>query len=221
MDTTSTTTRASRRLVLASALAALIVGIPATAAAQSLQSTESAGSLDFSDESLITGAFSLACQYSPGSLEQTCTDLEPLTREDPLALKLNPIGTHIVILGAGLFPDGTIRPILDQRLQVGLRLAQTYPTAPIIVSGGAPQNNRTEAAAMYDWLVGAGVNPARIIREDRSANTVQNAEFSARILADRGATAAVIVTNDFHLKRAMSNFRDSVGGTIPITGVVA
>ena len=126
-----------------------------------------------------------------------------------------------VILGAGLLPDGGIRDILDQRLRTGLRLANGYPTTRIIVTGGVPQNGRTEAQAMSQWLIGAGVDPRRITEENDSNSTVQNAQFTDRIFRDRGTTGAVVVTNDFHLKRALLNFRQSVGGRIPITGVVA
>ena len=211
--------RAARGLGIGAVLASLVVAFPATAAAQS-SSSGSVSSL-LGSEALVTGGFSVACQYAPAGSVQLCNDLEPITREDPIALKVNPVTTHIVILGAGLFDDGSIRDILEQRLQTGLRLAQTYPTAPIVLTGGVPKNGITEARAMYNWLVGAGVDPARLILEENSNSTLQNAEFTADILADRGATAAVIVTNDFHTKRAISNFRQYVHGTIPVTGVVA
>lgn len=170
---------------------------------------------------LANGAVMLGCQYTdPAQLAQ-CTDLEQLSSDTPAVLTVNPFTTDIVILGAGLFPDGSIRDILDQRLRAGYRLATEYPTSRIIVTGGAPQNGRTEAQAMFDWLVGAGIDPARITREGDSGSTVQNAQFTDRIFRERGTTGAVVVTNDFHLKRALLNFRQSVGGRIPIAGVVA
>ena len=184
--------------------------------------TASAGPGEFpSTTSLVNGAVMLGCQYNDQALLAQCTDMEQLTTDDPAILAVNPVTTDIVILGAGLFPDGGIRDILDQRLRAGYRLATEYPTARIIVTGGAPRNGRTEAQAMSDWLVGAGIDPARITREDASGSTVQNAQFTDRIFRERGTTGAVVVTNDFHLKRAMLNFRQAVGGRIPVAGVVA
>lgn len=174
-----------------------------------------------SPSSIINGGVSLACQYTDPTAVETCTGLEQLSTEDPAILAVNPVSTDIVILGAGLLPDGGIRDILDQRLRTGLRLANGYPTTRIIVTGGVPQNGRTEAQAMSQWLIGAGVDPRRITEENDSNSTVQNAQFTDRIFRDRGTTGAVVVTNDFHLKRALLNFRQSVGGRIPITGVVA
>ena len=174
-----------------------------------------------STTALVDGAVMLGCQYGDPAMLAGCTEMEQLTTDDPAILAVNPITTDIVILGAGLFPDGGIRDILDQRLRTGYRLATEYPTARIIVTGGAPRNGRTEAQAMSDWLVGAGIDPNRITREDASGSTVQNAQFTDRIFQQRGTTGAVVVTNDFHLKRAMLDFRQAVGGRIPIAGVVA
>ena len=44
---------------------------------------------------------------------------------------------------------------------------------------------------------------------------------NARILAERGANGAVVVTSPDHLQRAMVDFRVAVAGRIPIAGVIA
>lgn len=212
-------TRPSRRRPLLRAAAATVAAAgmvftgATTATAQSLEMP--------SDNALFNGGLSLACQYAPADMLEQCGQYEHFSSDSPAVLSVNPFTTYIVVLGAGLYGDGSIRPVLEQRLQAALRLANQYPTAPIIVTGGVPQNGVTEARAMNDWLVGAGVFPGRITQEDRSGSTVQNAQFSNRILEERGATAAVVVTNDFHLNRGVLNFRQAVGGRIPITGVVA
>ncbi|ANI93898.1 YdcF family protein [Dietzia timorensis] len=212
-------TRPSRRRPLLRAAAATVAAAgmvftgATTATAQSLEMP--------SDNALFNGGLSLACQYAPADMLERCGQYEHFSSDSPAVLSVNPFTTYIVVLGAGLYEDGSIRPVLEQRLQAALRLANQYPTAPIIVTGGVPQNGVTEARAMNDWLVGAGVFPGRITQEDRSGSTVQNAQFSNRILEERGATAAVVVTNDFHLNRGVLNFRQAVGGRIPITGVVA
>lgn len=74
---------------------------------------------------------------------------------------------------------------------------------------------------MGDWLRGAGIAPWRIVEEGYSASTVQNAQNTDRIFRDRGTTGALVVTSDSHLARAVLNFRQAVGGRIPVTGVVA
>ncbi|MDG3013528.1 YdcF family protein [Speluncibacter jeojiensis] len=161
------------------------------------------------------------CQTPVPELIRLCSETQTLISEPPLMLKLNPFGTHIVVLGAGLFPNGTIRPVLDSRLQAARALAVMFPTAPIIVSGGVPQSGRTEAQAMFDWLTASGIPAQRIIREGTSRSTVENAANTNRILADRGATGAVVVTSPDHLRRALIDFRNAVGGRIPVDGVIS
>ena len=203
-----------KRLAAVVATAALSLGLGA--------GTASAGSAEMpSGAALYSGATMLGCQAVDQSMLPMCGDFELATTDDPAILTVNPFTTDIVILGAGLYPDGGIQPVLEERLRTGLRLAREYPTARIIVTGGMPQNGRTEARAMGDWLRGAGIPGFRITEEGLSASTVQNAQYTDRIFRDRGTTGAVVVTNDFHLKRAVLNFRQAVDGRIPVTGVVA
>lgn len=206
--------RTQNRLVAIAATAVLALGAGA--------GTASAGSAEVpSVAALYNGLTMVGCQNIDRSMLPMCGDFELLTSDDPAVLTLNPFTTDIVILGAGLFPDGGIRPVLDERLRSGLRLANAYPTARVIVTGGVPQNGRTEARAMGDWLRGAGVAPWRITEEGNSNSTVQNAQYTDRIFRERGTTGAVVVSTGDHVKRAVVNFRQAVDGRIPVTGVVA
>lgn len=204
------------RMRAAAVLAAASVGLGLGAG------TASAGFGEMpSGAALFNGATMLGCQQVAEPLLTECGGIELLNSDDPAILAVNPFTTDIVILGAGLFPDGGIRPVLDERLRTGLRLANEYPMSRIIVTGGAPQNGRTEAQAMGDWLRGAGVAPHRITEEGRSGSTVQNAQFTDQIFRDRGTSGAVVVTSGDHVQRAVLNFRQSVDSRIPVTGVVA
>ena len=192
--------RTRTRLAAVTAVGALALGTGA--------GTASAGSAEMpSTPALDNGLTSIGCQYVGPALLQPCGDIELLISDDPAVLTLNPFTTDIVILGAGLYPDGGIRPVLEERLRAGLHLANAFPTARIIVTGGVPQNGRTEAQAMSEWLRGAGVAPWRITEENRSNSTVQNAQFTERMFRDRGTTGAVIVSSRDHVKRAVLNFR--------------
>lgn len=202
----------TKGLITASVIAAAGVGLsPATASA------------DITPTTVVNGILSTVggCQTPVRSLILACTSAETLTRQSPVLLDLNPVGTNIVVLGAGLFDDGTMRPMLVDRLQAALQLARQYPQSPIITSGGAPKAGVTEARAMREWLVANGVNPGRITEEGTSWSTVENAINSARILADRGATGVVVVSSANHVERAMVDFRVAVLGRIPVAGVIA
>lgn len=161
------------------------------------------------------------CQTGDTALIVACTESQTLTTEAPLLLRLNPATANIVVLGAGLFPDGSIRPVLEERLRAALTLANEYPAAPIIVTGGVPQSGKTEADAMHEWLVANGVPAGRITKEGASRSTVENADNTERILDERGAPATVVVTSPGHLTRSLVNFRQAAAGDRPVEGVIA
>lgn len=112
----------------------------------------------------------------------------------------------IVILGGGVAGDGRPSEQTVERLSQGLALAQAYPAAAIVVSGGNPHGGVTEAAAMRTWLIGSGVDPARILAEDRSGSTVANAVNTAKFLRDMNASGALLVTSGHHVRRAAADF---------------
>lgn len=55
---------------------------------------------------------------------------------------------------------------------------------------------------MYEYLTRAGIEPERILIEDKSTNTYENLIFSGRLL-DRERDRVVIVTNNFHMFRTL------------------
>ncbi|MGY0501040.1 YdcF family protein [Nocardia sp. FBN12] len=117
--------------------------------------------------------------------------------------------TAVVVLGYGLTPEGTMREELVRRLRAGLAQAVFAPWSPIIVTGGNPQAGLSEADAMADWLVAAGIDQSRIIRESEADSTVANARNTAAMLADKGLRSVVLVTSEDHIARARGAFADA------------
>ncbi len=112
----------------------------------------------------------------------------------------------IIVLGYQLNPDGTMQEELIGRLQVALASAEKYPNAYVACTGGgtASQNpDATEADQMANWLLEQGLDPARIIVENRSGTTVENAEFTYEILRSRypQIESLALVTSDYHVPR--------------------
>ncbi|MBN4926884.1 YdcF family protein [Hoyosella rhizosphaerae] len=123
---------------------------------------------------------------------------------DPVEAASVPVA--IVILGHGLRPDGSMQPELVKRLTAGLAQAITTPNAPIVVTGGSPQQGITEAAAMTQWLVEHGVPRSRILVEDQSVSTVANAQNTTKLLSQQGISEVILVTSPSHVRRAAANF---------------
>lgn len=110
----------------------------------------------------------------------------------------------LVVLGFQLEPDGSMREELIERLQVALACAEQYPHALIACTGGgtaAENKTATEAGKMSEYLIGHGVAPERIIVEDRSQTTAQNAIYTCAILAEDypQVTQLAIISSDYHI----------------------
>ena len=110
----------------------------------------------------------------------------------------------LVVLGFQLNPDGSMREELIHRLETALACAEKYPNALIVCTGGgtASENSSvTEAGAMADWLRDQGVPDGRIIVEDRSLTTAQNAINTYDILTRQypRVKQLAIISSDYHI----------------------
>ena len=110
----------------------------------------------------------------------------------------------IVALGFQLNPDGSMREELTERLKVVLASAEKYPKAVIVCTGGgtaAENEQATEAGRMAEWLITNGVNPERIIAEDGSQTTAQNAIFTLDRLEEDcpQIRQLAIVSSNYHI----------------------
>src|SRR5699024_9003394 len=68
------------------------------------------------------------------------------------------------------------------RLKVAINNADKYTNSYVLVTGGVEKNGWTEGDRMKDWLVANGLSEDRIIVENESSKTVENAAFSYDIL---------------------------------------
>ncbi len=117
----------------------------------------------------------------------------------------------IVILGSGLLRDApdyggdTANERTLVRTRYGARLAERWQM-PVLVSGGRPAGaSRSEAAVMAEILEGEFGVPVRW-REELSRDTADNARFSAVMLKAAGISRIVLVTQAFHMPRAVALF---------------
>ena len=119
----------------------------------------------------------------------------------------------VVVLGFQLESDGSMAPELLGRCETALKCAEKYPNALIAVTGGgtAWQNpGATEAGVMAEWLIAHGVEAARILKEDASRTTGDNAEFTCRLLLENHpeVKALAIVSSDYHVPLGVLLFEE-------------
>lgn len=112
----------------------------------------------------------------------------------------------IVVLGAsgrGREPS----PALVRRVRHGVDAFRQGRGQFLVFSGGAPRQPIAEAAWMRALALEAGIAESAIVVEDKSTRTLENAAFTARLMARRGLASALLVTDPFHLPRALYAFR--------------
>jgi len=112
----------------------------------------------------------------------------------------------VIVLGAAVHGD-QVSIHLARRLDAAIEYHRQNPDAMIIVCGGqGPGDIMTEALAMERYLIERGVPQDRIIQEDMSTSTYENLYFAKGILDEYfpDGFQAVLITNDFHIFRAVS-----------------
>ncbi|MCW2564090.1 MAG: hypothetical protein JWQ31_2650 [Mycobacterium sp.] len=154
------------------------------------------------------GAVVVAVAAALGGVSPTVSQAEPAAAAKDFSKPA------IVILGYGLAPDGSMRAILQRRVMTGLIVAQFFPQSTIIVTGGNPQNGKTEAGQMRNMLMLLGFPADRIILEDKANSTVQNAQFSVPLAKKAGTSGIILVTSTTHQGRADGDFADAGGNLL-------
>lgn len=142
--------------------------------------------------------------------------LVPLEQRFPyMRFPEHPIEGIIVLGGSYDTHAGYIATIVlnedTEPMAVVANLAHRYPEAKIIFSGGTASLSKitmpSEAEIAKKLFISFGVDPRRILVEDQSRTTEENAVFSARLLNPTKGSRWLLVTNAFHMSRSVGSFR--------------
>lgn len=105
-----------------------------------------------------------------------------------------------------------------ERITEGAALSRRYPQAKVIYTGGSGSlffQEWKEARAVEPLFRQLGIAPGRIIYEDQSRNTYENAIFSKTIAKPKDGETWLLVTSAFHMPRAVGCFRQAGWNVIP------
>ena len=147
--------------------------------------------------------------------------LQPIERTYPAQPALDRVD-GIIVLGGG--EDARASAYWGQiqlndgaeRYTATLELAQRFPEARLLFTGGSGALRDlagaevSEGAMAERFFLGLGVAPERLLIEDRSRNTAENARLSLALANPDPNEAWVLVTSAFHMPRAMQSF-DAAG----------
>lgn len=124
----------------------------------------------------------------------------------------------IIVLGCSVYGTEP-SPFLKGRLGEAERLYREGYADYIIVSGGQGKGEHiSEAEAMKTYLEEQGIDSEKIVMEDKSTSTYENIKNSKEVMKEMGFSGAIIVSNEFHLKRA-SYIAKKVGIDASFSGV--
>ncbi|HWP61779.1 MAG TPA: ElyC/SanA/YdcF family protein [Candidatus Paceibacterota bacterium] len=104
-----------------------------------------------------------------------------------------------IVPGASVY-DGEPSPVLQQRAQTAILLYETGKVSKILVSGDNSALNHDEVTPVRKYLIDAGI-PPRDIFLDHAGFDTYSAMYRAFAVFD--VHSAIIVTQDFHLPRAL------------------
>jgi SanA protein len=111
-----------------------------------------------------------------------------------------PPGPVALVLGAGLWPDGSLTPILADRVATAVELYQAGKVQKLLCSGDNRFVDYNEPQAMKDYAVRLGVPEADVVLDYAGRRTYDSC-FRARAIF--GVARVVVVTQRFHAARAL------------------
>ncbi len=142
--------------------------------------------------------------------------------ESDYEVSSTPHGDVIILLEERTYPhlpdiSYTVRAseIMFSRIYTAAKL-QARLKIPLIVACGAKKNADTSPAIIIkQHLINFGVYPEKIIIDERSRNTYENAKYTREVCEKRGFKIPILVTSAYHLKRSSLSFKKAGMRVIP------
>ena len=120
------------------------------------------------------------------------TEKRILTQEEAAALGAD----CILVLGAGVHPDGTPSNMLEDRLLRGIELYDAGASQKLLMSGDHGRKNYDEVNVMKQFAVARGV-PSEDVFMDHAGFSTYESMYRARDVFQ--ADKVIIVTQRYHL----------------------
>ena len=147
--------------------------------------------------------------------------MQPLEGEyPPLVMAEVPVVPVIVVLGGTTRGDTTNAAKVDlsgaaDRLLYATELYKAGKSPRVLLSGGAPAGEPSEAQLMHNILLIMGVPSNAMWLEHESRTTYENAVNTAAILEEQGITELLLVTSAAHMRRARALFEHTGLDVLP------
>ncbi len=115
-------------------------------------------------------------------------------------LGIAPQGKTAIVFGAGLYRDGSPSPVLRDRVQTAVELYKAKKVEKLLMSGDNSTLSYNEPGAMKKYAIQLGIPEDDIVLDYAGRRTYDTC-YRARSIF--GVTEATLVTQDYHLPRAL------------------
>jgi len=105
-----------------------------------------------------------------------------------------------IVFGAGISQSGQLSPMLRDRMDTAIALYRAGAVRKLLVSGDNRFVDYDEPGRMYDYAVARGIPAADVVRDFAGRRTYDTCYRAKAIF---GVDQAILVTQRFHLPRAM------------------
>jgi len=105
-----------------------------------------------------------------------------------------------LVLGASVLQNGTLSGVLQERVDKAIELYQAHKVSKILMTGDNSTVNHNEVEPVRRYLLAAGIPPEDIFLDHAGFDTYSSM-YRARDVF--GVTSVTIVTQPFHLPRAL------------------
>ncbi|MGE5140084.1 MAG: vancomycin high temperature exclusion protein [Rudaea sp.] len=142
---------------------------------------------------------------------------EPRRYADPAHVPAAPVA---IVFGAGITRQNTPTPMLADRVAYAARLYQLGRVTRLLMTGDGSRGSHDEVNVMRQYAQARGVPASSIMLDAAGFSTYDSCYRAVSVF---GVTRAVVVTQNFHLPRALYTCRelgiDAVGLGTPDWGV--
>jgi len=109
-----------------------------------------------------------------------------------------------IVLGAGQ-ANGKISQVFVERINHGMQLYREGIVSHIIMTGGFGEGQQiSDSQAAKNYAVLKGIPEEDIMIEEKSTITFENLKEAKAVMGDHSMNTALIVSDPFHMKRAMA-----------------
>lgn len=135
--------------------------------------------------------------------------------DEAIAANLDDDYDAIIVLGCGVYSDGTPTPLLSDRLDAAIALYNAGLAPKILMSGDHYYDNYNEVASMRNYAIQRGVPSDDIFMDHAGLSTYETMARASNIFQ---IDKAIVVTQEYHLYRSLY-LANSMG--IDAVGVIA